>query len=258
MFNGQTVAVVVPAYNEQSLIGRSISTLPDFVDHVVVVDDGSTDRTAERASMAAIARPEFSLVVHPANRGVGAAISSGYRRALQMRADVVVVIGADAQMDPSNMAPLVEALLASDGHYAKGDRLSYPGVARSMPMVRLLGNWALTGLTRLSSGYWHLRDAQCGYTAIRREALQAIDLAEMYPRYGYPNDLLARLNGHGFGMIQVPVRPIYASELSGLKPLRVALPLLTLLVRSGLRRLWTRAGRPLRLRRLATAAQESA
>jgi len=258
VFNGQTIAVVVPAYNEQSLIGRSISTLPDFVDHVVVVDDGSTDRTSERASMAAISRPEFSLVVHPVNRGVGAAISSGYRRALQMRADVVVVIGADAQMDPSNMAPLIEALLASDNHYAKGDRLSFPGVARSMPLVRLLGNWALTGLTRLSSGYWHVRDPQCGYTAIRREALQAIDLAEMYPRYGYPNDLLARLNGHGFGMVQVPVRPIYASEQSGLRPLRVALPLFALLVRSGLRRLWARSGGPLRVRRVGGPAGESA
>ena len=208
--------------------------------------------------MAAIARPDFSLVVHPVNRGVGAALSSGYRRALQLRADVVVVIGADAQMDPSNMAPLIEALLTSDSHYAKGDRLSYPGVSRSMPTVRFLGNWALTGLTRLSSGYWHLRDAQCGYTAIRREALQSIDLAAMYPRYGYPNDLLARLKGRGLGMIQVPVRPIYASENSGLRPLRVALPLLGLLLRSGLRRLWTQGGRPLRLRRVAAAAQDSA
>jgi glycosyltransferase involved in cell wall biosynthesis len=258
LFNGCSVAVVVPAHNEESLIGRTVATLPDFVDHVVVVDDGSADRTAERASVAAIARPDFSLVVHPQNRGVGAAIVSGYRRALQLRADLVVVVGADAQMDPADMGPLLQGLLESGGHYAKGNRMAFPGVLRAMPKVRLLGNLALTALTRLSSGYWQLQDAQCGYTAIRRDALQCLDLSRLYPRYGYPNDLLAHLSAQGRSLIQVPVRPIYASERSGLRPLRVALPMLALLARSGARRLWTQYGRPLRPRRLRSAATETA
>lgn len=261
MFNGRTVAVVIPAHNEETLIGRTVSTLPDFVDHVVVVDDGSSDRTAERASVAAIARPDFSLVVHPENRGVGAAIASGYRRALQLRADLAVVVGADAQMDPTDMAPLLDALISSDRHYAKGDRMAFPGVLSAMPTVRLLGNLALTALTRISSGYWDLQDSQCGYTAIRRDALQALDLARLYPRYGYPNDLLARLNANGHELVQVPVRPIYASERSGLRPFRVALPMLALLARSAARRLWTRYSTAIpirRLRRLAPAASEPA
>lgn len=261
MFNGRTVAVVVPAHNEETLIGRTVATLPDFVDHVVVVDDGSADRTAERASVAAIARPDFSVIVHPSNRGVGAAIASGYRRALQLRADLVVVVGADAQMDPADMAPMLEALLASDCHYVKGDRMASLGVWTAMPAVRLVGNLVLTALTRLSSGYWDLQDAQCGYTAIRRDALQALDLARLYPRYGYPNDLLARLNAHGQRIVQVPVRAIYESEQSGLRPFRVALPLLALIARSGVRRLWTRYGRALgrrRLRRLLPATSEHA
>ncbi len=249
MFNGRTVAVVVPALNEETLIGRTVATLPDFVDHVVVVDDGSTDRTAERASVAAIARPDFSLMIHPKNRGVGAAIASGYRRALQLRADLVVVVGADAQMDPADMAPMLDALLASDSHYAKGDRMAYPGVLGAMTVPRLFGHLVLTALTRVSSGYWDLHDAQCGYTAIRRDALQTLDLARLCPRYGYSNDLLARLNALGHSMVQVPVRSLHPPERSALRPLGLAMPMIAMITRSAIRRIWTRYGRAFRLRR---------
>ncbi len=244
MYEGMAVAVVVPAHNEEALIGRTVASLPDFVDHVVVVDDGSTDRTAERAALAALGRPGFSLVVHPANRGVGAAILSGYRRSLQLGTDVSVVVGADAQMDPTEMPRLLEALRGQGVHYAKGNRFAFPGVTRAMPLVRLLGNTALSLLTRVTSGYWHLWDSQCGYTAIRREALRALDLSAVYPRYGYPNDLLAHLNAAGLSVAEVPVRPIYGHERSGIRVASVAVPILFLLLRSGLRRVWRKHGLP--------------
>ena len=158
MYQGQAVAVVVPAHNEEKLVGRTIASLPDFVDHVILVDDGSTDRTPERGALAALGRPDFTLVVHPDNRGVGAAILSGYRRALQLHADVAVVVGADAQMDPDDMPALLEAVRQDGAQYAKGDRFSFPGVARTMPTVRLLGNAVLSLLTRVTSGYWRLRE----------------------------------------------------------------------------------------------------
>lgn len=244
MYQGQAVAVVVPAYNEQSLVGRTIASLPDFVDHVILVDDGSADRTSERGALASLGRPGFSLVAHTENRGVGAAILTGYRRALQLRTDIVVVVGADAQMDPTDMSALLDALRRDGAQYAKGDRLSYPGVCRVMPGVRLFGNIALSLLTRISSGYWCLRDSQCGYTAIRREALHLLDLSAVYPRYGYPNDLLAHLNAAGATITEVPVRPIYAQERSGIRVLRVVAPLLLLLLRSCARRLWRKHGLP--------------
>ena len=242
MYQGQAVAVVVPAHNEETLVGRTIASLPDFVDHVILVDDGSTDRTLERGALAALGRPGFTLVVHPGHRGPGAAISSGYRRALQLHADVTVVVGADAQMDPVDMPLLLDALLRDGAQYAKGDRFSSPGVARAMPAVRRLGNAALSVLTRVSSGYWRLRDAQCGYTAIRREALRLLDLTAVYPRHGYPNDFLAHLNAAGFRIAEVPVRPIYAQGRSGTRGLRVAPPILLVLLRSWVRRLWTKHG----------------
>ena len=240
MYNGHVIAVVVPAHNEEALVGRTIATVPSFVDHLIVVDDGSTDRTAERAGMAARGRPGFSLEVHPWNRGVGAAISTGYRRALQVGADVAVVVGGDAQMDPRDMPQLIDALIDSDADYAKGDRLTYPGVSRVMPASRLVGNIALTALTRLASGYWSLRDSQCGYTAAASATLRRLDLDRVYPRYGYPNDVLARLGEAGLKVVDVPVRPIYATERSGIRIHRIVLPLLVLIAQSGFRRLWAR------------------
>lgn len=259
MYRGCSVAVVVPAHNEERLIGRTIATLPDYVDHIVVVDDGSVDRTAERAAVGAMERPGFTLVVHESNQGVGGAIVSGYRRALQLRADVVVVVGADAQMDPAEMEDLLDALAQGRVDYVKGNRLAFPGVHRLMPATRLLGTALLTHLTRAATGYWRLRDSQCGYTAIRCEALRALELADLYPRYGYLNDLLSRLNALGLTVAEVPVRPIYAGETSELRPWRVAAPILGVLARAAAWRLWLKHLAPARRRRVLRApASETA
>ncbi|MCA9545581.1 MAG: glycosyltransferase family 2 protein, partial [Myxococcales bacterium] len=181
MYQGLTVTVVVPAFNEARLLPRTLAGLPAFVDRVVVVDDASTDGTA-----AAATGPKITCVRHGVNQGVGAAIVTGYRHALAHGADVAVVVGADAQMDPAEMPRLLDPLVAGEADYVKGDRLGHPEVARRMPWVRLLGNRALSRLTRWATGY-AVRDSQCGYTAITAGALARLPLASLYPRYGFPN-----------------------------------------------------------------------
>lgn len=215
MFGGKTIAVVVPAHNEERLIGKAVSQVPTFVDSVIVVDDASTDGT--RASLAAVTdRPGLCCIVHDVNQGVGRAIATGYRRALEIGADVVAVMAGDAQMDPADLPLLLEPLIRGAADYAKGDRLSWPGVFRVMPLDRFIGNHLLTLLTRVTSGYRALRDSQCGYTAISARALGSLDLDSLYPRYGYPNDLLAYLHALGARLAEVPVRPIYGPETSGI------------------------------------------
>jgi len=236
------VAVVVPAHDEEALVGRTVASLPDFVDHVIVVDDGSVDRTAERAALAALGRAGFSLVVHGAPQGVGAAVLSGYRRALQLEAEVVVVVGADGRMDPADMPRLLDPLRVGGTHYAKGNRLGFPGAARTMPLASLVRRTVVSLLARLTSGYWHLWDSQCGYTAIRREALGALDLATVSRHRGYAIDLLALLNAEGLSVVDVPVRPSQGRVRRGRRALAALVPTLLLLVRSGLRRAWRRHG----------------
>ena len=205
------------------------------VDHVLVVDDASTDHTGVTARR--LGPWALEVIRHCENQGVGGAIVTGYRRARSLGADVTVVVWADAQMAPDEMHRLFDAVRAG-ADYAKGDRLGHPELWRRMPWVRLLGNLALTGLTRLSSGYWHVRDTQCGYTAIGRRALERLPLGDLYRRYGFPNDLLAKLSEQGATVVDCPVTPIYGDEQSGIRIPHVVGPIFLLLVRSGLRRVW--------------------
>jgi glycosyltransferase involved in cell wall biosynthesis len=215
MFAGKRVAVVVPAYNEARLIERAVSQVPEFVDQVLVVDDASTDGTLDALNGEA-RRPGLECIRHETNQGVGGAIVSGYRRALNSGADLIVVMAGDAQMDPEDLPALLEPLARDRADYSKGDRLSWPGAFRLMPLFRFVGNHALSRLTRFTSGYRDVRDSQCGYTALNRSILQRLDLDKLYTRYGFPNDILAHLHAAGARLAQVPVRPIYGEEISGI------------------------------------------
>jgi glycosyltransferase involved in cell wall biosynthesis len=247
MFRGRVVAVVVPARNEADKIAATIRSVPGFVDHLIVVDDGSADATAaiaRRAARRSAGRGggrQVEVFVHPQNRGVGAAIATGYARALALGAEAIAVMAGDGQMDPADLPGLFAPVVGGEADYAKGNRFAWPDGARSMPRVRRIGGAILSLLTRCASGYWHLGDSQCGYTVASREALLAIGPERIFPRYGYPNDLLARLAGVGARVVDVPVRPVYGpSWRSGLRPARVALPIGWLLVRAFVRRLLAR------------------
>ena len=209
MYRQHRVAVVVPAFNESQAIGDTVATMPALVDHVVVVDDASLDDTADRARAA---RADVEVLRHATNRGVGAAIATGYRRALELGADVAVVMAGDGQMDPGDLPALLDPIAAGLADYVKGNRFLHPAVWTEMPAARIVGNVLLSAATRVTSGYRHVFDSQCGYTAIRRDALAEIDLDQVWARYGYPNDLLSRLHVAGMRVVDVPVRPIYGEH----------------------------------------------
>jgi glycosyltransferase involved in cell wall biosynthesis len=249
MFRGHRIAVVVPAYNEADKIARTLRSIPGFVDQVIVVDDGSGDSTGRLALRSQ--RRGLEVLGHRENRGVGAAISTGYARALAAGADVTAVMAGDSQMDPADLATLVSAVIDGGADYAKGNRFAWPGVSRVMPLSRLLGNVALSLLTRMATGYRQLFDSQCGYTAANRRALATILAGPLFPRYGYPNHLLALLGAAGARVQDVPVRPVYGPDWrSGIRIPRVIGPVSSLLLRAFFRRL----GRRLLARRGAPEA----
>src|ERR1043165_5221620 len=208
------VAVVVPAFNERHKIVETVATIPAFVDHVLVIDDASHDDTAGQAELAAVRRAEparVEVIRHTANRGVGGAITTGYRRALATGVDVAVVMAGDGQMDPADLTVLLAPIADGAADYVKGNRFLHPAIWSTMPPSRIFGNVVLSAATRVTSGYRHVFDSQCGYTAVHRRALAAIDLEALFPRYGYPNDLLSRLHVAGMRVVDVPVRPIYGA-----------------------------------------------
>jgi glycosyltransferase involved in cell wall biosynthesis len=208
------IAVVVPAYNEALQIARTLRTIPSFVDRVIVVDDGSTDGTSAVASAAGDRR--IQLVRHPRNRGVGAALRTGYSHALAAGADVVAVMAGDGQMHPDDLSALLWPVLRGEVDYAKGDRLSHPEALARMPLSRYVGNHMLSALTRAVTGA-AIRDSQCGYTAFSRRALERVPLHRLWDGYGYPNDLLGWLLARGASVCDVVVRPVYGVERSGIR-----------------------------------------
>lgn len=222
MYLERTIAVVVPAYNEETLIGKTLTSIPDFVDGIIVVDDASSDNTAQIVKKLAKENKLIHLIEHEVNEGVGGAIATGYMKARDLKIDVTVIMAGDAQMDPKDFIHIIEPVANGSADYTKGNRLFYGDAWSMIPRYRYLGNSFLSLLTKIASGYWHIADSQSGYTAISLVALQRINLDKLYKSYGVPNDLLIKLNLHDFRVRDVHVRPVYnVGEKSGIKLTRV-------------------------------------
>ena len=237
MLEGKRVAVVVPAFDEERLVGETLRGIPDFVDRIYLVDDASRDGTTAQA--VAVGDPRVEPLRHERNSGVGAAIATGYRRALEEEIDVTCVMAADNQMDPAELQALVEPVARGEVEYAKANRLVSGEAWKVIPRTRYLGNAVLSLLTKIASGYWHVADSQAGYTAVSLEALRRLDLDRLYPRYGFPNDMLVHLNVQNARVRDVPSRPIYdVGEESGIK-LRSVVPRISWLL---FKAFWWRMG----------------
>jgi glycosyltransferase involved in cell wall biosynthesis len=224
VLHGKSVAVVVPAHDEEALLPQTLAGIPGFVDRIYVVDDASRDGTAEQARAAAAGDPRIELVAHDRNRGVGAAIVTGYEQAIADHVDVTCVMAADNQMDPADLEAIATPVARGEVEYAKANRLFTGQAWELIPHHRYLGNAVLSLLTKIASGYWHVADSQSGYTAVSLPALEGLDLDRLYPRYGFPNDMLVHLNIRNARVRDVPSRPVYGvGERSGIK-LRKVVP----------------------------------
>jgi glycosyltransferase involved in cell wall biosynthesis len=216
MLEDRRVAVVVPAHDEEKLVATTLAGIPAFVDRIYVVDDGSRDATVERAR--GVGDPRVEVIAHDRNRGVGAAIVTGYKRALAEGIDVACVMAADNQMDPADLELLAGPVARGELDYAKANRLVSGEAWDLIPRTRYLGNAVLSLLTKVASGYWHVADSQSGYTAIARRTLESLDLDRVYTGYGFPNDLLVHLNVWNARVRDFPSRPVYGvGERSGIR-----------------------------------------
>ena len=237
MFEGKRVGVVVPAYDEEALIAATLGGIPALVDRIIVVNDGSTDRTRERALE--LGDPRVEVLDHERRSGVGAATLTGYRRALDDGLDVVVVMNGDNQMDPGDLPTLVEPVARGDLDYAKANRLATGQAWQLIPKTRFFGNAILSMLTKVASGYWHVADSQSGYTVVSREMLGQLDLDHIYTNYGFPNDMLVHLNVWNARVRDFPSRPIYGvGERSNMRYRHVVPRIAWLLLKGFFWRLW--------------------
>jgi len=213
------IAVVIPAYKVAAQIQGVIAAVPRDVRHVLVVDDASPDDL--RDVLKKVNDPRLVVLRHDANRGVGAAMKTGFAKALELGADVVVKIDGDGQMDPRLIADFVRPLLEGRADLTKGNRFSDLAFIRKMPFVRRFGNLALSFLVKLASGYWHVFDPCNGYVAVRAEVLKRMLFRRLADRYFFEISFLCEAYFARAVLEDVPMTPVYAEEASSLKPSRI-------------------------------------
>jgi glycosyltransferase involved in cell wall biosynthesis len=238
MWLSSRVVVVVPALDEAPRIDRVLQAMPRWVDAIVVVDDASRDGMEAVVRSRAARDSRVELVRHERNRGVGASIVTGYRHAASKPGrprDAFVVMAGDGQMHPDDLPAVVDPIARGRADYVKGDRFHGPSAAATMPLARRLGGIAFSWATSHAIGV-PIADSQCGYTALSRAACERLDLDALWPRFGYPNDLLSQVAVRGLRIVEVPVRAVYADEVSRLRPRH--LPVIgALIARAWVRRL---------------------
>jgi dolichol-phosphate mannosyltransferase len=215
------IAVVIPCYRVRRHIDQVIAGLLGRVEHIYVVDDCCPEESGRHVS-ATIQDASVTVLFHEVNRGVGGAMVTGYRQALQDGHEVVVKMDGDGQMDANYLAPLVAPILRGDADYTKGNRFFDAHLLREMPGVRMFGNACLSFVNKLTSGYWDIMDPTNGFTAIGRAALDQLDLDKIEPRYFFESDMLFRLSLIRATVQDVPMRAIYGDEESSLHVGRAA------------------------------------
>jgi len=213
------VAVVIPCYRVSNKIADVLRRIGTEVSLIYCVDDHCPEQSGTAAKLAAADDPRFHLIAHERNMGVGGAVISGYEKALQDGADVIVKLDGDGQMDPARIPELVDPILRGEADYVKGNRFFHLEGLRSMPVARLLGNAGLSFLFKLSTGYWHLFDPTNGFTAIHASVARALPLGKLSRGYFFETDILFRLNTLRAVVVDLPMDACYADEQSSLNPM---------------------------------------
>jgi dolichol-phosphate mannosyltransferase len=224
-----TLAVVIPAYKVSASLAKVILSLPEIIHHIIVVDDCCPDNSGDIAKQ--LGNPRVSVIRHTRNKGVGGAMVTGYRKALELNCDIIVKIDGDGQMNHKYIYEMIKPIMEKRANYVKGNRFYDFGALKAMPIIRLLGNNILSFWVKSASGYWSIMDPTNGYTAIDKEMLMSLPLDKIAKRYFFESDMLIHLNIHNAAVEDVPIPARYGQEKSSLSIVNVLLqfPLLLLI-----------------------------
>jgi dolichol-phosphate mannosyltransferase len=227
MYKAHSITVVLPCFNVCDQIQAVVETIPDYVDRIIAVDDASSDTTLQ--VLRSLSDPRLVVIAHSRNLGVGGAMITGFQKGAELGSDILVKVDGDGQMNSSLMSSLLDPIIEDGFEYAKGNRLRDRRALKSMPTMRRFGNFTLTFLTKMASGYWHIMDSQNGYVAICRATWLMIDPDTISNGYFFENDMLVNLNILRARVKDVPMPAIYQGEPSSLL-VRHIIPIFTWLL----------------------------
>ena len=214
------IAVVIPCYRVRDQVESLLARIGDEVSHIYCIDDACPENSSEIIERMAASDSRIQLIRHEENQGVGGAVVSGYRRAIEDGAEILVKIDGDGQMDPARIGQVAGPIQYGEADYVKGNRFFRLEGLRAMPWIRLVGNAGLSFLTKLSTGYWNLFDPTNGFTAIHRSIVQSLPLDKISSRYFFESDMLFRLNTVRAVIVDVPMNARYGDDRSSLNVTR--------------------------------------
>jgi len=232
------VAIIVPAFNEEELIKTTIQGIPKWVEKIIVIDDASTDNTYNVIKNEMEGNPKIMPIHHYKNRGVGGAIKSGLAEFINSDCNIMAIMAGDNQMDPDYLEALIDPIIKKKTDITKGNRLKKENW-KGMSKWRLLGNFLLTFMTRISTGFWKISDPQNGYVAASKEAICKMKINELYEGYCFENDFMLKARMARLEMINVDIPARYGQEKSGIKNFEFILKTSLFLLRAYIIRLKT-------------------
>jgi glycosyltransferase involved in cell wall biosynthesis len=218
--NQATITVVIPAFKVKAQILDVINSIGPEVNKIIVIDDACPESSGQYVKTYVI-DPRVEVIFHEANLGVGGAVKTGYERAIELEAEIVVKVDGDGQMDVGRITQITNPIARGTHDYTKGNRFFDVEAIRQMPKIRIIGNLALSFLTKLSSGNWTVFDPNNGFTAIHIDTLKKIPLQKIDSGYFFESDMLFRLNLAKAKVFDIPMPAIYNEEISNLKIRRV-------------------------------------
>jgi glycosyltransferase involved in cell wall biosynthesis len=236
-FKEFNIAAVIPAYGVERDIQSVLGGLPAYIKHIIVVNDASPDSSGERMAAAAKEDRRIILITHTQNQGVGGAMASGYRKALELGAQIIIKLDGDGQMDPAHIPAFLTPLIQGRADYVKGNRFRDFQSLQQMPIVRRVGNLGLSFLAKAATGYWGIFDPTNGYLAIRAEILAQLPLDKIDRRYYFETSMLANLYLLDALVLDVPIPARYRNETSNLSIRRTLIEFPLKLLATFLRRI---------------------
>lgn len=236
-FSKFEIAVVIPAYRVAQNIQEVLRGIPAYIKHIIVVDDASPDTTADLVTASAKRNKRIVLLRHEKNQGVGGAMVSGFRKALELNAQIIIKLDGDGQMDPVHIPALITPLINGEADYTKGNRFRDFVSLQQMPFIRRVGNLGLSFLTKAATGYWNIFDPTNGYFAIRAELLAQLPLEKIDKGYFFETSMLSRLYLLGAHVLDITIPARYRNEVSNLSIRRTLVEFPIKLTRTILRRI---------------------
>ena len=218
MYRKLETAVVIPCYNEEKMITQTIKKIPEYIDHIIAVNDASTDNTIGVLNKLKKQYSKLIIVDNKVNQGVGGALIAGYDYAIKnTKTTAIGIVAGDDQFDSSYLKAMLDDFIDQSADYVKASRFFHREAFKTMPKYRQFGNIFISLLTKFSTGYYSITDITNGCGWLRREIIEKVDFSIVEKRYDYETSMLTALSIANAKVIDHAVPAHYGDEKSTIK-----------------------------------------